>query len=972
MLSVTPARAGRGDARSLLGKRLFECLMELPPAERRPLLEELTADELRLVYAAAYRVAGSAYAVWLDDPVGFCDQVLGSSAWSVPRKFMHALTEHKQVAVPSCFGSSKTYSCGQIVLWHSLIHPVGTGVTVTLAPLWRQVVRQLWREVRGAHSRAGLPGTIDMAQYKLPDANGLDTVVAYGIAAAPYNEAAVQGIHCFDDQTELLTDQGWKKFPKVTGEERVLTLNGDAAEWGPITEVVRAPFDGYLNLHDGERVNFCITDNHRLLVRSRKKEYKRHSRITAEQGQEIKEQRARGVSADVLAERYGVSRSLIYMIAQGRRDHAMVDRPGGPRWRLAEYRDLPDAFVVRRTNTWGGGTNPDTVTFTQPSAQGRKAITYTFSFEDWARFLGWYVAEGHTYQAKGRNTFRVSIAQNPGRKYDEIADLLSRMGITFGRYARSLSFSHYAIAEWLREHCGVGSGDKRIPRCIKEARPEVMEAFLDSFGKGEGAQHTHADSRRYVTSSKQLADDLHEVLCKLGRGRKVRPMHAEGSQAVGPQGTPFRRHRSTWMINDPGVPVDSDVLKKNVVKHRYKGMVYCVSTPHQTIMVRRNGCAMWSGNSNHLLLVVEEAGGIAQTIGDNLAGLMVGDGARMIAIGNPPTDEQNTWFEKLCNDSDVLTIPISAYDTPNLTGERFGMCQSCPGADHSPAKHMVDETWIRRTIRVHGERSNYVRAKIKAQFPLGVANATIPADWVQAARDQDEPATGVRLCDLGLAEEVEQWKVAPGAWIRLGVDVAADGGDELVIARLVGDLATVEFTNSGPENADQVQVAHAVLQQIRRAERLREALGTHDPVRVKVDGIGVGWGVVSVLRSWKLEGLHNADVISVVVSEKTGREPDEATMRPFNKRAEMWLSGRALIQPDAYGATRLRLRVDDMTVAQLSSPKLTTTAAGGYSVVEPKPEMKKRGIHSPDRAEGLLLAPYEPLVEEEEEWRILV
>ncbi|GLX93548.1 hypothetical protein Hesp01_14980 [Herbidospora sp. NBRC 101105] len=59
------------------------------------------------------------------------------------------------------------------------------------------------------------------------------------------------------------------------------------------------------------------------------------------------------------------------------------------------------------------------------------------------------------------------------------------------------------------------------------------------------------------------------------------------------------------MINDPGVPVDSDVLKKKVVKHHYKGVIYSVFTPHQTIMVRRKGCAMWSGNSANPLLAVE-------------------------------------------------------------------------------------------------------------------------------------------------------------------------------------------------------------------------------------------------------------------------------------------------------------------------------------------------------------------------------
>ncbi|MER5322389.1 hypothetical protein [Streptosporangium roseum] len=549
---------------------MFTDLMDLPPEDRRLLLEDLREDEARHVYAAAYRAAGTSYALWVDDPVGFCDQVLGSSAWSVPRKFMSALTENKQVAVPSCFGSSKTFSCGQMVLWHSLVHPVGTGVTVTLAPLWRQVTHQLWREVRGAHSRAGLPGEIDTAQYKLPDANGLLTRVAYGIAAAPHNEAAVQGIH--------------------------------------------------------------------------------------------------------------------------------------------------------------------------------------------AQFL---------------------------------------------------------------------------------------------------------------------------------------------------------------------------------------------------------------------LLVVEEAGGIAHTIGDNLAGLMVGDGARMIAIGNPPTDEANTWFEKLCRDPEVRTIPISAWDTPNLTGEEFGECASCPGNTHSPAKHMVDRAWIERTTRVHGPKSNYVRAKIEAKFPKGLSNVVIPADWVELAAKQEEPATGTRLCDLGLPDETAEWLVQEGAWVRLGVDVAADGGDELVVGRVVGDLLTVQHTSSGPENADSTQVAGIVLTHIHQAEALRRRLGTAARVRVKVDKNGIGWGVAGLLAAWGREGIHDAEIIGVMVSEVTGREPDEATLRPYRKRDEMWIAGRTLIQPDAAtGLCQVRLRVDEMTQAQLAAPKLSTNSTG-HSVVESKKDQKARGLSSPDRAEGLLLAPYEPAVDEDEA-RLLV
>ncbi|WP_449061746.1 hypothetical protein [Planomonospora algeriensis] len=573
-MTLTPptALAEPGDSRSRIAATMFSELMDLPAEDRRLVLEELRDDEARQVYAAAYRAAGTSYALWQDDPVGFCEQVLGSAVWSVPRRFMTALTVHKQVAVPSCFGSSKTFSCGQLVLWHSLVYPVGTGVTVSLAPLWRQVVRQLWREVRGAHSRAGLPGTIDMAQYKLPDANGLETVVAYGIAAAPYNEAAVQGIH-----------------------------------------------------------------------------------------------------------------------------------------------------------------------------------------------------------------------------------------------------------------------------------------------------------------------------------------------------------------------------------------------------------------ANQLLLVVEEAGGIAHTIGDNLAGLLVGDGTKMVAIGNPPTDEVGTWFEKLCADPEVETIPISAFDTPNLTGEDFGECQSCPGGGHSPAKHMVDRAWIERTTRVHGPKSNYVRAKIHALFPKGLANVVIPADWVDAALGQEEPEPvggRRRLADLGLPDESTEWVVSPGAWVRLGVDVAADGGDELVVARVVEDLATVEHASSGPENADPVAVAGVVLREIHRAEALAAALGSPYRVRVKIDGNGLGWGVAGLLAAWGREGRHGADIVSVLVSELPGREPDEATLRPYRKRDEMWLAGRALVRPDEYGVTRVRLRLDDMTAAQLSAPKLFTNSSG-FSVVESKKDMKKRGVSSPDRGEAVLLGVYEP-AEDGDAWRIIV
>jgi hypothetical protein len=537
--------------------------MAAPQQVRRQFLRELPRADISQVLGIAAREAGTPYALWRDDPCGFVEDVLNESLWSKPREILTALPAERRVAVPSCFGSSKTWSGARAVLHFAYTHPVGTAKVVTIAPFWRQVVRQLWPEIRSAHSRAGLPGAVDAAQLKLTDAAGMETVVAYGISAPPWNEAAVQGIHA-------------------------------------------------------------------------------------------------------------------------------------------------------------------------------------------------------------------------------------------------------------------------------------------------------------------------------------------------PQ----------------------------------------------------------------LLLVVDEAGGIGHVIGRNLRALMVGDGTQMLAIGNPPTDEEGSWFEGLCALDNVHTIPIDAAETPNLSREQAPACKSCPPEvqAHSLASHLVDIDWVKDTIAEHGEDSNYVQAKVHARFPSGGPRRIIPAGWVDAAHLSEEPEGGqfVRLADLEIPDESTTWKVERGAWVRLGVDVAADGGDELVIARCVGDLVTIEHRSSGAENSNSVDVAGVVLAEIRRAERLRWALKSKAPVRVKIDGIGVGWGVAGTLTSWAREGVHSAEIETVVVSEKTNREPDSATLRPYRKRDELWLAGRSLLQPSPQApAGRLRLRVDGRTLAQLRSPTMTTSSTG-HTTVEPKKSLRARGLPSPDRAEALLLSIYEP------------
>lgn len=229
-------------------------------------------------------------------------------------------------------------------------------------------------------------------------------------------------------------------------------------------------------------------------------------------------------------------------------------------------------------------------------------------------------------------------------------------------------------------------------------------------------------------------------------------------------------------------------------------------------------------------------------------------------------------------------------------------------------------------------------AKVLAEFPRDVASKAIPLSWLERA-------------NTIIPEEVDETTA-----IKLGVDVASDGGDEFAIAKADGWHVTMEYSNAGSGNEDAVVVAGKVLEHIKAAEKVHAERNLPQAVRVKIDAIGVGWGVVSLLSAWGKEGRHSAKIVGVNVAERALENT-----KFLNQRAEMWWNMRTLIQPskDPDEAPLVWLDVDHAELAQLSGPVYGTNSSG-RTYIEPKEKMKKRGLKSPDRAEAILLALYEP------------
>lgn len=87
--------------------------------------------------------------------------------------------------------------------------------------------------------------------------------------------------HCFDDKTEILTTDGWKKHTELTTDTRVMTMNKTThnLEWNKINEIHK--YDSYKELLevDAFGLNLAVTPDHGMLVqdvRGRWSEKKAH------------------------------------------------------------------------------------------------------------------------------------------------------------------------------------------------------------------------------------------------------------------------------------------------------------------------------------------------------------------------------------------------------------------------------------------------------------------------------------------------------------------------------------------------------------------------------------------------------------------------------------------------------------------------------------------------------------------------
>jgi hypothetical protein len=217
---------------------------------------------------------------------------------------------------------------------------------------------------------------------------------------------------------------------------------------------------------------------------------------------------------------------------------------------------------------------------------GVKTETNPFGIDDdlFLEFLGWFLSEGCVVDSK------IYVTQTKSKTIADctrvMVDMARSLGRTLGHNQNAhFNFRHSELAKFLSQF-GKHAHNKFIPAFVKNLPAEKLILFYNAYYKGDG----HLNGNNITTVSKRMADDLQEVILKLGGYATI----IKSPPAITSYGV-----RDFYRLNCNFNNLQGSTAKKDNYKVKYKGFVHCVEVDNATLYTRFNGKPVFLGNSTY-------------------------------------------------------------------------------------------------------------------------------------------------------------------------------------------------------------------------------------------------------------------------------------------------------------------------------------------------------------------------------------
>jgi hypothetical protein len=380
---------------------------------------------------------------------------------------------------------------------------------------------------------------------------------------------------CYSADTEVLTENGWKRYGDVADGERIAVYDMRTGAMRFELPLARHEYDyvGDMVRVENQCVDFLVTPNHKLLVGERAFAPEREN------------------PNDYCVRWKSVTASEV------------VGKDGSMFW------------VKASPEIWEGQEiNEVTIPAVEQTNQAKSSLADEVKLEGdlFMEFLGYYLSEGGMCNRgyDGYRRYFITFAQKDASK----ADVMRRCFAKLPFPVRENWDEADKLARWyvggknlclfLERECGSSVRGKRIPRWVKNASRRQLSILLDALMLGDGetavwqakgawGNNEPRQTGKYASSCKELIDDVQEVALRLGYRAFYRP---EGYLKEGYERPVYflNVHRR----NEVMVRSNCKTGRRPVSVEPYDGKVWCFTTSTGFFVTRRNGKVAIQGNSN--------------------------------------------------------------------------------------------------------------------------------------------------------------------------------------------------------------------------------------------------------------------------------------------------------------------------------------------------------------------------------------
>ena len=341
---------------------------------------------------------------------------------------------------------------------------------------------------------------------------------------------------CYSEDTEVLTEEGWKKYKEVK--------NLKIAQFNPSDKTIKfLPHKGLYEYNCSKKMyhfkdrrsDILVTPNHAMLIKPEKQNH--YKKINAE---------------EIISYRFNVRNSGEFMSKEA------------------------DDFILPSIK----------------HKQNRVHKKYTHQHKDkkipmdlWLEFLGYYITKG------GIETIpTIGMVQKRGKKADKIKKCLKRLTKILGCSLSEVDCKEYVrfkitqtqLYEYLKK-LGARCYDKSLQLNFSQFSKRQLKILFEALMLGDGS----SDGKYFSCTSKKLTDDVQTIAHLIGKSASQHIHCKKGTRAN-------RKTTYRTTLSERNEPL---MKKSSVKKIDYSGKVWCFATSTGFFVTRRNGKIAIQGNT---------------------------------------------------------------------------------------------------------------------------------------------------------------------------------------------------------------------------------------------------------------------------------------------------------------------------------------------------------------------------------------